>query len=151
MSKFNGQAPSRPPRSQEEYKYLGETSSLSRRSFTFSRGICISCKGLKPGALYVLKLEKLLKSQTWTQKYVLQTSDKDQRPHAAPGPCDIWSALACPYVSAHQRLTSSGYTHPPTPAPRDKWFLTINTRMRFGEVGGITGKGGTGGVINTVC
>lgn len=110
---------------------------------TFSHGICTICKGLKRRGPHVLKPESVLKSQTWPQKYVLQTSDKDLRGRAAPRAVISDQPQARPYVSPrlaptrHPLILTTPQTAArsahPWPAPREKW-APASINILAGEV-----------------
>ena len=95
------------------------------------------CKGLKWCCSHVLKPESVLKSQTWPQKYVLQTSDKDLWARAALRAVISDRALARPYVSPR---ADTPPTHPPgprpsrpTPAPGEKCLRVYKYPHRRGS------------------
>ncbi|KAJ8016486.1 hypothetical protein DPEC_G00007730 [Dallia pectoralis] len=81
---------------EEKYKYLDETSGLSRGSLTFSCGICTSCKGFNP------------------QAPCLETREAAVMPNLTAEKCPGPAKHPAPVISDRPRrvstcLTSSGY------------------------------------------
>lgn len=106
------------------YESAGWPLALSRGPLTFPLGICMSGKAVnhRPDAM---KLKKLLKSQTWLQTYVLQTSGGDQQ--RLRGTRTLWysirldtSACARPFC-----LTSFACT------PRTQWKHEVGDKQSF--------------------